>query len=431
MDAHFVDKKPQAKKKCAAIVNAVFKVTIKTSFTIDLSSASKSSGEIFAFQIGGTYNVSIAGTVEIATVPLPDIVIGIPKLGQTPTMADVAEYILKGLLDNATSMAEQLINQPGHLGKLVLAMSVTKMSQAALASLFCRGVKKEEVQKRMNKGVKKTQSKLERKRTQLKRLKREIPKVKAPPSAPGFPGYASTVAGMIGAAAAIATIVHGILKLFDDIKKFFGGHSDSDKYEAERQQANNEANAARQTLESSLQISGLTIEVSESSLTASWNPLPSAIPGPGYNVSVDLIFPVLPFEHRQNCTCYSNQLHLTSDDFYMASAVTVSVIPTCTVGTVTFQGPSLSKTISHTATLPPPESVSISVDPKTRALEGQAIGVAFEASSVRFELIGIKPSGGNDVSVSSCNQSGSGNVSYSFLPSVYSQFSGTGFKVQS
>jgi hypothetical protein len=433
MDTAVVDKIKKAlskkKGKCAAIVGVIFKETIETSFNISLSSADKDPGDIFAFQVGGTYDISIVGKVEIASVQMPDIVVHIPQLPQNPTMGDVAKYILDGLIGNAESMAGQLVDQPDHLGKLFLAMSLTKLSETALASLLCRGVKKAVARNGLNNNAKKNESDLEKKEKKFKKFKKDIPRVKPPISGPGFSSYASTVAGMVGAAAAISTIVSGIVKVFNDIKRFFGGGSDPDPYEQKRAQANAEANAARQTLEASLQISGLNIEVSGSSLTATWNALPPTVPGRGYIVSVDVHSPVRPFNiPSQNYT--SNTLQLTNDDFYMASGVTVTVIPTCTVTnpTVTFHGPPLLLTHSHTATLPPPENVTISVDGNTCALVGTAGGISTEASGVQIELMGMKTSR-DSVNVSSITLSGSGNVPYSFLPSVYNQFSGTGFKV--
>ena len=81
-------------KGCDGIAGLVFDKTVMTSWNITLSTADRSSwntDDFYAFQLGGTYEISIAGAVAITSVDLPDIVVHMPKATSPLTMAGVAE----------------------------------------------------------------------------------------------------------------------------------------------------------------------------------------------------------------------------------------------------------------------------------------------------------------------------------------------------
>ena len=99
-----------------------------------------------------------------ASVNLPDIVVHLPKVKDL-TMGGVATHVLDTVKGNAESMAQQLIEQPGRLTKLIGAMVLKEMARKALLkavdSFVCRGVEKSEIKAPLDEEATQSESALE------------------------------------------------------------------------------------------------------------------------------------------------------------------------------------------------------------------------------------------------------------------------------
>lgn len=433
-------------KGCSAIVGLVFDKAITSKFDIGMSTADKSKwkvDDLFALQLGGTYEINIAGEVEITSVDLPDIVVHLPKV-QNLTMDGVISYVLKTLKANVGSMAEQLVQQPDHLAKLLAAIALKKLAKQALIeavdSLLCRGVDKSEIKALMEEETTVSESELEKGEAEMDNaLDKFSDHAVDSVLDTGFAAWAALAADVVGAASVIGTIVGGLLSLFYAIAKIFGGSQDSDKYKKQRDKVNKESEHAKEEIEKVLKLSPpMQITLSEDVLNVSWHPLPTQVPNVKYTLNADIKSVIDPPSHFTHTTKDSSW-QMKNDSLYTASKVTVSIAVSCTLTgknghMATFTGKSvLTDSLSHTATLPPPNSVTIVVDSK-HALAGKVQGISQDSKAVNIELVLVDFSGENHVVSSQQEQVQPGSVAdknYTFLPTDYMQFSGKGFVVQS
>ena len=156
-----------------------------------------------------------------------------------------------------------------------------------------------------------------------------------------------------------------------------------------------------------------------------------------YNVTVDVESPVDPPGHF-TCTTANTTWKMNNDLFYTASKVTVSIVVSCTVtgkkfnkSTLVYKGQPVEQILSHTATLPPPKAVTIGLDSE-QALVGKVQGISADSKAIKIELLGCDASGKTRVlsSQHKALQFSGTDVSYTFPPDVYMEFSCKAFSVR-
>lgn len=268
-------------KSCSGLVDLVFDKVIKSEFDIALSTAHKSKwedGDVFAFKVGGTYNISIGGKVKIVSVQLPDIIVHLPSV---QNMDGVGKYIIHTLIANADSMAKQLVQQPEHLVKLLAAIALKKLGKKALIavvnSLICREVDKDDIEKQLTDEFSECVTAVEDAGGEMATLLAEFATYDVyVVGSSEFLAMAACAVDLGADALGIGIIVGGIIALSAAL--VFIGYKlkkDIEKYKKKEKEAKEKSKAAQQKVEKLLKISPpIHVTVCNEVLSVSWQPLP-------------------------------------------------------------------------------------------------------------------------------------------------------------
>jgi len=147
MDAFdFFNELRNYKDDCGALVDLAFKEGVQTQFNINISLAKTQHSDLFLadIEITGTYDVLLLKEVKIASVPIPDIKVGIP-IEDNFSLDKLPKFILDLFAKNATLIVQQITEHPDRLAK-ILAISVLKyITKEVVATLTCRNVDTQDI----------------------------------------------------------------------------------------------------------------------------------------------------------------------------------------------------------------------------------------------------------------------------------------------
>ena len=129
------------KDDCGALVDLSFKEGVQTQFNINVNLSKSEQPEKFLadIDITGTYDVLLLKEVKIASVPIPNISVGIPKednfmLGKLP------KFILDLFAKNSDRIIQQITNYPDRLAKILAISLLKKVTKEVIGTLVCRNV---------------------------------------------------------------------------------------------------------------------------------------------------------------------------------------------------------------------------------------------------------------------------------------------------
>ena len=138
----FFDALRNYKDKCGTLVDLAFKDGVQTQFNINVNlSKTKHPDKFLAdIDITGTYDVLLLKEVKIASVPIPNISVGIP-IEDDFTLGKLPKFILDLFAKNSVSIIQQIVNYPDRLAKILTICLLEKLTKEVIATLVCRGVK--------------------------------------------------------------------------------------------------------------------------------------------------------------------------------------------------------------------------------------------------------------------------------------------------
>lgn len=409
---------------CAAITDFAFRQAIKTKVSISMQTTKSAPNDLIAFKLAGNYSISVASASF--SLPLPDIVVHIPKPeNKSITMANVAKYILNAIVSNAGSMVEQIVSNPEHLKQIITAVAfqqLVKKSKEVIASLICRGLSKEELS---SAGTEAEAAQTGEAETQASEVAEAVDEV----SKAGTLGEAMTAADtLIGVNSVLGTLLGGLSGILD----FFD--SSSNKNKKMEQIHKNATKKLEEKMSELLTVSGsLNHSIIDGQLTLNWTPLNSSPSSLQYSVTLNLTAPphIGPFPpiNKNVTTPNATFTEEQNDHVLLSSVISVDVRATVTVKDKTFSGPALNAQITNTATLPAPESVTL--QNSDQSLTATVNGVPEEAQSVKADLLGIDSN--NQVHLLQSKQESNSTSPVMFTFDYYAgnaEFSSKGLKVK-
>ncbi|KAF5548656.1 hypothetical protein FMEXI_4659 [Fusarium mexicanum] len=133
---------------CEKIVELIFKETITTQYNMKFKGASVSDTHL-QLNFSGTWDVKIVlePPVTIAAIPLPGISLQVSK---KLSLGQLGVAVVKMLVDNISSIALQLLQQPTKLAAFFGALVVKEYVQQTITALICRKVNERNVRDRVD-----------------------------------------------------------------------------------------------------------------------------------------------------------------------------------------------------------------------------------------------------------------------------------------
>ena len=140
-DFNFLDKLKNFKDSCGSLVGLAFKQAVQTKFNINTHIAKTTHPDDFLaeIQISGTYDVLLAGKAKIASVPLPDLSVGIPREDNF-SLHNLPQFILDLFTKNANTIVQQIIDDPKRLAAILAIIVLKSVTKKIIKSLICRGM---------------------------------------------------------------------------------------------------------------------------------------------------------------------------------------------------------------------------------------------------------------------------------------------------
>ena len=387
-----------AGSKCGALVDLAFKESVQSKFDINvkLSKATDPTNFFADIEITGTYNVLLASTVKIASVPLPDIKVGIPRQDSF-TLSDIPQFILKLFSDNADSIVKQIIDHPDRLAKIIGLSVLKTVTKKVLNTLLCRNVSKDSLDGDIDDN---TDDDFDNADEAEEDFNDDFDSFEdAFGDGLGDLGKAAAAAAeAVASGEGAAGIFAGLIGFFAGLLAVFGiSSSKADRAKAGKSRIDNKINQIKQKMSSALDIKNAPQArfTPPNKLSASWN----SIKGANYHVKVMAIpideehlgqktaVPVLLYEH----TSSTNSLSLTDERLYNYVGLKVSV-------NGTIQGSSGGKTYTYNGkvytvdvpnvhpTLHPPSNLQITYHHVSCQISVTASQVQY-AKNYYFELL--------------------------------------------
>ena len=400
-DFDLLDKLKNHEDSCGNLVDLAFKEGIQTKFNINTRLSKTTEPEVFLadIQITGTYDVLLAGQAKIASIPLPDLSVGIPREDDF-TLHKLPKFILDLFTENTDRIVKQIAENPQRLAAILGFAVLKTVTKKIIQTLVCRKVDAEdfnpedggndptdddfneadETENEFNDFVKSAESLLE----------------------DGLlAGAAAAAAGAEGAGASALGILGGIISAIGAILSFFGiiGSYSKKKKKAKEQEERikNKQKQLRDKIQAALDIKEqpqVTFTPPDK-LSVSWNPLPDKgakyhlkvtgnfLPPPGGQTSAPIA--VYDSTISETLQLIKNQL------FYNVVGIFVTVNGTLTASeggyTSTFNGKSYTVEVANVhPTLHAPAQVTAIYTHKTLEIMTAASSVE-NAKAYHFELV--------------------------------------------
>ena len=422
--------KPTA-KGCAAIANFVFRQVVQTKFDIGMHTASKAtwnSDDLVAFELTGSYSISLGGAVKIVSVPLPDIIVHVPNPGnETRTMADVANYILHTLVTNAGLIAEQILSNPKYLAEVFAAVAFDQLvkqgSQYVINSLICRGLTEDEVN---DIGSETAEGETNAAENAGEEVASAEDAFAAAAEAGSLAEAATAAGGFIDALGVLGGVLGGLLGALS----FFGltskAYRDKKKQYDKAWEELNSKVAKLLTLKPPLNHA-----TQGDQLTLNWPPLHDPPSNLEYLITLNIISPVTDHIPPIISKVAKSEVTIKDQHVLLASSITVDITATIKVKDHVFKSKTpLSITVTHQATLPAPRSVTLHHDISDYSLVSVVNGIPVEAQAVKADVIGVDANGIDHCLSSTRKDRSSDSITFIFSNSDYAAFVGKGFKIK-
>ena len=138
----FFSKLQHFKDHCGDLVNLAFRESVQTQFNINVKLSKTNQPDKFLADINitGTYDVLLLRKKEIASIPIPDISVGIP-IEDNLTLEQLPKFILDLLKSNSLQIIEQITKNPERLAKIIAVSVLKTVTEKVIGTLVCRGVK--------------------------------------------------------------------------------------------------------------------------------------------------------------------------------------------------------------------------------------------------------------------------------------------------
>ena len=146
-DFNLFDKLRNFKDRCGSLVDLAFKKGVQTKFDINTKiSKTKDPQEFLAdLQITGTYDVLLAGKTKIASIPLPDLSVGIPREEEF-TLHRLPQFILDLFTKNSERIIMQIMDNPQRLAAILGIVALKTITKRAAQTLICRKLDKNDLE---------------------------------------------------------------------------------------------------------------------------------------------------------------------------------------------------------------------------------------------------------------------------------------------
>ena len=339
-------------------------------------------------------------------------------------MADVAEYILQTLVENAVSIAGQILSNPKYLAEIVSALAFDQLvkqgSKYVINSLICRGLTEDEI------GEIGSQTAAE-----------EAAASESAGEAVASAGEAFAEAGTLAEATLAADelvgalgILSGVLGALLGVLSFFG--LTSKEYREQKEKYDKQWKLLNTKMPELLTIKGtLDHSIQGDTLSLNWPALQNPPSNLNYTVTVNITSPVGDHIPPITSTVTSAEKSITSEHILLASSINIQVTASVKVKDHVFKSKMpLSTTITHQATLPSPKSVTIQHNVSDYSLIGIINGISSESQAVNTELIGVDFSDNTKVLATTKKDQASESVNVTFSNASYATFVGKGFEIQ-
>ena len=399
-DFDLLDKLKNYKDSCGQLVDLAFKEAVQTQFNINTNIAKTTQPDDFLaeMQITGTYDVLFAGKAKIASVPIPDLSVGIPREDDF-SLNKLPQFILDLFTKNANRIVQQIIDNPERLAAILGIVALKTVTKKAIQTLVCRKVDTDDIDPDET-GEDPTEddfAEADEAETEFNDLADAFEELLEL----GDLGEAgAAAAGAEGAAEGALGILGGILGAIAAILAYFNiaTYKDKKKEAAKRKRRIQRKNRnIRRKMKAKLDIKQAPSAtfIPPNQLNVSWNPLADSggqyhlvvigtlLPPPG-SVASD------PVAMYDSVIPQSQQL-ITSQQFYNAVGISVTVNATLTATrdghTSTFNGKSYTTEVPNVhPTLHAPAQVSATFEHNNHRILANASSVN-RAKAYYFELV--------------------------------------------
>ena len=399
-DFDLLDKLKNYKDSCGQLVDLAFKEAVQTKFNINTNIAKTTQPDDFLaeIQITGTYDILLAGKAKIASVPIPDLSVGIPREDDF-SLNKLPQFILDLFTKNADRIVQQIIDNPERLAAILGIVALKTVTQKAIQTLVCRKVDTDDIDPDET-GEDPTEddfNEADDAENDFNDLADEFEELLEL----GELGEAGgAAAGAEGAAEGALGILGGILGAIAAILAFFNiGNYKKKKQEAEERQRRIEEakRKLREKMEAALDMKqGATATFTPpNQLNVSWNPLAESA-AQYHLVVTGTLLPPPGSVGSGTVTVYDSvipqaQQLITSQQFYNAVGISVTVNATLTATrdghTSTFNGKSYTTEVPNVhPTLHAPVQVSATFEHDNLRIMANASSVN-HATAYHFELV--------------------------------------------
>ena len=400
-DFDLMDKIKNYQDSCGDLVDLAFKEAVQTQFNINTNIAKTTQPDDFLaeIQITGTYDVLLAGEAKIASVPIPDLSVGIPREDNF-SLNTLPQFILDLFTQNADRIVQQIIDNPERLAAILSIVALKTVSQKVIQTLVCRDVDEEDLDPDET-GEDATEDdfdEVDEFEEEFDEFVEEFEELLEIGEELGELG--TLAAGAEEAGEGIIVLLGGIIGAIAAILAFFsiGNYSEKKKNAEERKkQTEEKKRQIREKMEAALDIRQAPIATftPPNQLNVSWDPLAKS--GAQYHLVVTgTLLPPPGSEASDPVAIYDDiisqtQQLVTSQQFYNTVGIYVTVNATLTATnagyTATYDGQSYITEVPNVhPTLHAPAQVSATFEHDTLRIMASASSVN-RATAYHFELV--------------------------------------------
>ncbi|KAG9499481.1 hypothetical protein J7337_007937 [Fusarium musae] len=276
---------------CEKIVQLIFKEIITTQYNMEFKGASVSDTHLL-LNFSGTWDVKIVlePPVTIAKIPLPEISIQVSK---KLSLDQLGAAIVKMLVDNISSIALQLLQQPEKLATFFGALVVKEYMQQTITALICRRVDRPNVRERANQLVEENERDV---RSNRQRIDEEVGRSSASSSIEVVGGSLATAEGLLDGLITLFGLMGSLVGVYSVMAP--GKADELKKKAAEAKQQKEKAEAKVAELKERL-VQGLSLDPQvpistsfkdDETIMLDWSKVPLKFQADATPLSWDIIF---------------------------------------------------------------------------------------------------------------------------------------------
>ncbi|EWG38303.1 hypothetical protein FVEG_01561 [Fusarium verticillioides 7600] len=276
---------------CEKIVQLIFKEIITTQYDMEFKGASVSDTHLL-LNFSGTWDVKIVlePPVTIAKIPLPEISIQVSK---KLSLDQLGAAIVKMLVDNISSIALQLLQQPQKLATFFGALVVKEYVQQTITALICRRVDRPNVRERADQLIEENNRDV---RSNRQRIDEEVGRSSASSSIEVVGGSLATADGLLDGLITLFGLMGSLVGVYSVMAP--GKADELKKKAAEAKQQKEKAEAKVAELKERL-VQGLSLDPQvpistsfkhDETIMLDWSKVPLKFQADATPLSWDIIF---------------------------------------------------------------------------------------------------------------------------------------------